>query len=229
MTHGITSENFKEDRIQIGRGKVKTIYKHTRYNLLSIEYSDDLSCFNKYRCCIEDKGEILNHINAWWMNQTKHIIHNHYLFHSGKFLLVKKCKRIDIEVVVRGYYTGSLCREGNASKYGLSLPEGLQKDQKFEHPIITPTTKDADDTPLTEKQIYECKLATTDQWEYMKEKALRLFEFGETVSRGKGLILVDTKYEFGIDENGNIILIDEMHTPDSSRYWDVTNKNHQYH
>jgi fusion protein PurCD len=223
--NSITAKQFEEEKIQIGRGKVKTIFEHPHYNLLTIEYSDDLSCFNKYRCYVDDKGEILNHINAWWMKQTKHIIPNHYLFHSGKKLLVKKCKRIDIEVIVRGYYTGSLCREGNASKYGIELPDSLIKDQKFEHPIITPTTKDDDDAPLTEQQIFDLKLATPEEWDYIKQKAFELFEYGETVSRGKGLILVDTKYEFGYDEKGEIILIDEMHTPDSSRYWDVTNKN----
>ena len=221
----LTGRLFSKDIKQIGRGKVKTIYRHPNYDMLTIEYSDDLSCFNKYRCQIEDKGEILNHTNAWWMKQTSHIIPNHYLFHSGNKLLVKECKRIDIEVIVRGYYTGSLYREGNADKYGIELPHNLEKDQKFEHPIITPTTKDADDTPLTEEQILFAGLATSEQWEYIKKKSLELFKYGETVAAGHGLNLVDTKYEFGIDKTGKIILIDEIHTPDSSRYWDVTSKN----
>ena len=223
--NSISVNNFEEEKVQIARGKVKTVYEHQPYNLLTIEYSDDLSCFNSYRCFINDKGKILNYINAWWMKQTEHIIPNHYLTHSDKNLLAKKCKRIDIEVIVRAYYTGSLCREGNASKYGIELPKDLVKDQKFEKPIITPTTKDDDDLPLTEKQIFEKNLATPDQWEYIKQKALELFRYGENIAIEKGLILVDTKYEFGFDEENRIVLIDEIHTPDSSRFWDINNKN----
>lgn len=224
-TNSVTVAQFEENKVQIGKGKVKTVYAHPNTDLLTIEYRDDLSCFNKYQCNVESKGKILNHINSWWMNQTSHIIPNHYLCHSEEKLLAKKCSRINIEVIVRGYYTGSLCREGNASKYGIQLPEGLVKDQEFEEPIITPTTKDEVDSPLSEQQILNQKLATPETWSYIRKKALELFSYGQTVARGKGLILVDTKYEFGFDSTGQIILIDELHTPDSSRYWDLNKQN----
>ena len=199
-------------------GKSKKVYQISD-KILRIEYKDDISCFNKYRCQVNGKGTILNSQNAWWMEKTKHIIPNHYIFHDDNQLFVKKCKRIDIEVVVRNYYTGSLTKEGEAQKYGIEIPEGLQKNDKFPTPIITPTTKDEFDLPLKEEEIFEKGLATPEEWEDIKRVALKLFNYGSTLMTEKGLILVDTKYEFGYDENKNMVLIDEIHTSDSSRFW----------
>lgn len=193
-------------------------------DFLKIEYKNDVSCFNKYRCQIEGKGEILNSQNAWWMKKTEHIIRNHYLAHYDNILFVKKCKRIDIEVIVRNYYTGSLTKEGELEKYGLVFEKQLKEGDKFPYPIITPTTKDEFDSPLKEHEIIDKKLATLEDWEIIKDTALKLFEFGSSIMEDKGLILVDTKYEFGWDKGGNLTLIDEIHTTDSSRYWDILNK-----
>ena len=199
-------------------GKSKKVY-HLNDRLLKIEYKDDISCFNKYRCQVNGKGVVLNSQNAWWMDKTRHIVNNHYIYHYDNQLFVRKCKRIDIEVIVRNYYTGSLTKPGEAEKYGIVIPENLKKNDKFPSPIITPTTKDEFDAPLKEDEIYEKQLATPEEWQRIKEIALKLFNYGSNLMEEKGLILVDTKYEFGYDEDKNIILIDEIHTSDSSRFW----------
>jgi len=205
-------------------GKSKNVYTTNINDLLLIEYKNTTSCFNKYRCDIEGKGKLLNCQNAWWMEKTKHIINNHYVMHSENELLVAKCKRIDVEVIVRGYYTGSITKEGEIEKYGLSKPS-VEKNQKLNELIITPTTKDEFDLPLTEQDIYDKKLVTFDEWRYIKKIAKELFNFGSLIAKDKGLILVDTKYEFGFDSNGKIILIDEIHTSDSSRFWNSEMEN----
>jgi len=206
------------------KGKSKKVFNFND-NLLKIIYTDSISCFNSYRCDIKNKGKILNIQNAWWMKKTKNIVDNHYLSHYDNTLIVKKCKRIDIEVVVRNYYTGSITKKGELEKYGLTLPKDIVKNSKFSKPIITPTTKDDFDLPLKERDIYEKKLATQEDWEKIKTLALKLFNYGSKIMEKKGIILVDTKYEFGYDEKGNIILIDELHTSDSSRFWDKNMKN----
>ena len=141
-------------------------------------------------------------------------------------------KRLDIlpvEVVVRGYLAGTtgtsiltLYKKGERRMYGITLPDGMRDNEKLPTPIITPTSKEFDgghDEPLTPDEIISKNLLTAEQWQTLSQYALALFARGQTLAAERGLILVDTKYEFGVDENGTIILADEIHTPDSSRYW----------
>jgi len=209
-------------------GKVRDIYE-TKSNSMIFQHSNRLSAYDSYICDIPNKGVILNYTNAYWMNITKHIIPNHYIWHSGSVLVAKQCTPIPLEVIVRGYITGSsptslwtLYKEGKHDVYGIELPEGLQQHQRLAEPVITPTTKGEHDIPCNDAYITnpENKLLNEQQWNYIKQKALELYKFGFQVAATRGLILVDTKYEFGIDnETGEIILIDECHTCDSSRYW----------
>jgi phosphoribosylaminoimidazole-succinocarboxamide synthase len=137
--------------------------------------------------------------------------------------LVKEAKPVLVEMVVRGYLTGSMWRgykEGQRTFSGTTVPDGLTQNQRFEEPLITPTTKDEDDSPIDEAGIIEAGLVTKALFQEMKTKAIELFKFGTEYLEERGIVLVDTKYEFGILD-GKLILIDEMHTPDSSRFWGV--------
>lgn len=201
---------------------IKNSHNGNRLNFLVINHSDRLSAFNKHICHVEGKGNILMLQNIWWMHQTRHIIPNHYICHLNNSMLVQLCNRIPIEVVVRGYITGSMWshyNSGSRTFCGNELPEGLTKNQKLEKPIITPTTKDDEDRPITSEEIVSTGLLTQEQWDFVCRKALELFEFGQIKTGESGLILVDTKYEFGFNAQGDIILVDEIHTSDSSRYW----------
>ena len=212
----------------IKSGKVRDIYEYHNGQMV-FQHSNRLSAYDSHICNIPNKGSILNYTNAYWMNITKHIIPNHYIWHSGSVLVARKCTPILLEVIVRGYITGSsstslwtLYQQGKHSVYGITLPEGLQQHQKLQQPVITPTTKGEHDIPCDDAYITnpENNLLNEQQWQYIKRKAMQLYEFGAAVAASKGLILVDTKYEFGIDETtGEILLIDECHTCDSSRYW----------
>jgi fusion protein PurCD len=223
----ISAFEFNGPNKKYYEGKVRNTYRLDRYNMLLIEHTDKLSAYDSHICDIYGKGEILNHMSCWWMNQTKHIIPNHYIYHRGPYQLAKLCRRIDLEVIVRGYITGSsktslwtLYQEGNHNVYSINLPSGLKKNQKLPEPVVTPTTKGETDEPILDEEIVNRGLLRKEQWEYIKSKALELYNYGAAISASKGLILVDTKYEFGIYEpTGEIMLIDEIHTGDSSRYW----------
>ena len=187
--------------------------------------SDRLSAFNKHMCDIENKGTVLNQLSAWWFKHTNHIIDNHYLYSNGKYMVVKKTKPIKLEFVVRGYMTGStntsiwpMYKSGQRYMYGINFRDGYVKNEKLDEIILTPTTKTANDAPITEEEIISQRYLTKEEFNYIKQKSFELFKYGQNVASNKGLLLVDTKYEFGWD-NGKIILIDEVHTCDSSRYW----------
>lgn len=207
-------------------GKVKDVYDIGR-NMLSIVYSDRISAFdNVLSCTVPNKGQSLLKTTEWWFKNTKHIMDNHYLdtirYGKNHALLVKKCELIPVEVIVRGYITGSLWRnydKGMRNYCGVEFQHGLIKNQKIDI-CVTPTTKDDEgDEAITAAQIIERGYCTSDEWLYISRKAIELFKYGQMMSREKGLLLVDTKFEFGRDIDGNIILIDEMFTADSSRYW----------
>ncbi len=200
-------------------GKVRNLYDYQKHMLL-MEATDRLSAFNRHQCMIPHKGQYLNEMSAWWFNKTKHIIPNHYLWHQGKYMIVKKTKPIKLEFIIRGYITGSLWKDyeaGNRNMYGLEFEEGLVKDQQIS-PILTPTFKNEHDDPTTEQEILEKNILTLEELQYIKDISFQLYQFGVEQSKEMGLTLVDTKYEFGKDLNGKIILIDEVHTCDSSRY-----------
>ena len=186
--------------------------------------TDRVSAFDHVLGTIPFKGQILTEIANFWFEKTKHIAPNHIISSPDPQVLVaKKAETIPVEVIVRGYITGSLWREyeqGINGQYGFLLPEGLKKDQKFDTPILTPSTKaeyGLHDEPIARKDIIS---GLVDEKIYAQAEvyALKLFAAGQEWASKQGLILVDTKYEFGMVDD-ELIVIDEIHTPDSSRYW----------
>jgi formyltetrahydrofolate-dependent phosphoribosylglycinamide formyltransferase/phosphoribosylaminoimidazole-succinocarboxamide synthase len=236
----IISHNAKKEHKPIVyRGKVREVH-NIGNKILLLYYSDRLSSYDKQICTIRGKGVSLNAQSKWWMENTRDIIPNHMIYapDNTNLTIARECKRFDIEVVVRAYIAGSTktslwtrYEKGQRNMYGYQFPDGLQKNQLLKGAkiqgisenglIVTPTTKgENSDDPITEDEIFEQNLATKEEWEYIKKKALELFEFGQRILSEKGLILADTKYEFGrCMQSGEIILIDEMHTSDSSRIW----------
>ena len=207
-------------------GKVRDVY--TAKNHVVLISTDRHSSFDRNIASIPFKGEVLNQISLFWFEQTKDIVPNHVLSTPDPNVVVaKKCKVIPIEMVVRGYITGSTntslwthYKEGQRDFGNFVLPEGIKKNQKLDKPVLTPTTKsDEHDRPITPKGVVAEGIVEENLWNEMADKAIKIFTRGQEVALQKGLILVDTKYEFGLDENDKLTLIDEIHTPDSSRYW----------
>lgn len=210
------------------QGKVRDLY--ILGNKRIIITTDRQSAFDRIVGYIPFKGQVLTALSAFWFKKTSDIIQNHLIsVPDPNVLLVKECKLIPIEMVVRGYITGvtdtsiwGSYEKGERVIYEIKFPEGLKKNQKLPEYVITPTTK-ADfglhDERLTEKEILKKKIVSPKLWAQMKEITLALFERGQKICDKAGIILVDTKYEFGLDEKGKLILIDEIHTPDSSRFW----------
>jgi len=190
--------------------------------------TDRQSAFDRVLASIPFKGQVLNLTSAWWFSQTKHIIPNQVIsVPDPNVTLAKKCEVFSIEFVVRGYITGStstslwtVYNNGDREYCGNILSEGLKKNQKLEANMLTPTTKEEHhDRPIAPPEIVSEGWMTQEDWDYCSQKALALFAFGQQKAAEHGLILVDTKYEMGRDTDGTIRLIDEIHTPDSSRYW----------
>tara|TARA_Y100000994_G_scaffold248434_1_gene256226 strand:- start:1261 stop:2208 length:948 start_codon:yes stop_codon:yes gene_type:complete len=205
------------------KGKVRDNYFID--NKVVMVTSDRVSAFDQVLGTIPFKGQILNEIALFWFDKTKNIVPNHIISSPDpQVLLAKKAKTLPVEVIVRQYITGSLWREhsnGINGQYGFMLPENLVQNQEFDKPILTPSTK-ADyglhDEPISKQEIISSNLVEKKIYEKAEEYALNLFAEGQRWANSQGLILVDTKYEFGIFE-GELIVIDEIHTPDSSRYW----------
>jgi phosphoribosylaminoimidazole-succinocarboxamide synthase len=211
------------------RGKVRDNYDLADGRRIIIA-SDRLSAFDRILCTIPFKGEVLTQIARFWFEQTADICANHVLAYPDPNVLI--CRRLDIlpvEIVVRGYLAGTtgtsiltLYKQGQRSMYGMTLPEGLRDNAELPKPVVTPTSKEFDgghDRPLTPAEILEHKLLTAGQWDELHATALALFARGQSLAEERGLILADTKYEFGVTAEGAIMLADEIHTPDSSRYW----------
>lgn len=208
------------------QGKVRDIYIEP--DKLILVASDRYSAFDRNLALVPCKGALLTAISHFWFKQTEDIISNHIVAYPDPNVIVaKKCSVVPIEVVVRGYITGvtgtalwTLYQKGERDFGGFILPEGMRKNQKLDEPVLTPTTKsDEHDRPITEREIIEEGIVREDLWKEIRTTALALFARGQEIAASRGLILVDTKYEFGIDERGKLTLIDEVHTPDSSRYW----------
>lgn len=208
-------------------GKVRDNYTYTDDSVekMLIITTDRISCFDVVVGTIPFKGQILNQIASFWFDKTKDIIQNHIIsMPDPNAIIVKKCNALPIEMIVRAYITGSLWREyekGERQLYGLKFNSHLKKDQRFDYPIITPTTKaqhGEHDAPISKEEIIKKGIITKQIYEQMEKISLKLFERGQKVASQNGLILVDTKYEFGLLD-GKLILMDEIHTPDSSRYW----------
>ena len=211
------------------RGKVRDNYDLADGRRIIIA-TDRLSAFDRIITAIPFKGQVLTQIARFWFDATNDICPNHVLDYPDPNVLV--CRRLAIlpvEIVVRDYLTGTtetsiwpMYRGGRREIYGTRFPEGLREHQKLPRTIITPTTKASvggHDEPLTPAEITARRLLTPPQWDTVAELALGLFARGREIAAERGLILVDTKYEFGFDAAGRIILADEIHTPDSSRYW----------
>ena len=212
--------------LQHYRGKVRDRYDLE--NSFALITTDRQSAFDRILATIPFKGQVLNQVGAWWFEKTKHILANHLIgTPDPNVTLAKKCTPFPIEFVVRGYITGSSStslwtayEQGKREYCGVSLPEKLSKNEVLQSPVITPTTKEeSHDRPISPKEIVEDGWMQKEHWEFASQKALEVFQFGQQVASEHGLILVDTKYEMGLSEEGDILLIDELHTPDSSRYW----------
>jgi phosphoribosylaminoimidazole-succinocarboxamide synthase len=211
------------------RGKVRDNYDLEDGRRIIIA-TDRLSAFDRIIAAIPLKGQVLTQIARFWFDATRDICPNHVIEYPDPNVLVgRRLAIMPVEIVVRDYLTGTtgtsiwpMYRAGRREIYGIRLPEGLRENQKLPSTIITPTTKAFDgkhDEPLTPDEITRRGLLTQQQWRTTAELALRLFARGREIAAQRGLILVDTKYEFGFDAAGRIILADELHTPDSSRYW----------
>ncbi|WP_340643700.1 phosphoribosylaminoimidazolesuccinocarboxamide synthase [Phenylobacterium sp.] len=211
------------------RGKVRDTYDLGDGRMVIVS-SDRLSAFDSILAVIPYKGQVLTQTARFWFDATADICPNHVLAYPDPNVVVgTRLDILPVEIVVRGYLAGTtgtsiltLYKKGQREMYGHRLPDGLADNQKLPTPIITPTSKANDgehDAPLTPAQIVEQGLLSALQWEVLSKYALALFARGQEMAASRGLILVDTKYEFGVDTNGQIILADEIHTPDSSRYW----------
>ncbi len=222
LTETSLSGGFSDRRI----GKVRDQYDFG--DKVALITTDRQSAFDRVLASIPFKGQVLNLTSAWWFDQTKDIIPNHVIdIPDPNVTLAKKCDVFPIEFVVRGYITGStstalwtVYNNGDREYCGNTLPEGLVKNQKLEANMLTPTTKEEHhDRPISPDEIVSEGWMTKEDWGYCSHRALELFAFGQKKAAENGMILVDTKYEMGRDEDGTIRLIDEIHTPDSSRYW----------
>ncbi len=220
---------------KVSSGKVREIYEVDDDKLLLV-VSDRISAFDYILpSLIPDKGKILNQISEFWFDFIKDIIPNHIIstnindFPSefqtpefeGRSMLVKKLKMIPVECIVRGYITGSGWKsyQNDGTVCSITLPKGLQESQKLPEPIFTPTTKASEghDENISFEEV--CKLIGNDLAEKLREKTIEIYKKCADYALSKGVIIADTKFEFGLDENGNLVIGDEVLTPDSSRFW----------
>ncbi len=223
----LTEVTLSKDFNKIHSGKVRDTFLYNSKRILVV--TDRQSAFDMNVGAVPLKGQVLNQVSAWWFDKTKDIVPNQVIaVPDPNVMIVKNAKMFPVEVVVRGYITGSTdtsawvnYNNGVRNFCGNVLPEGLKKNQKFEKPIITPTTKPevGHDESISAEEIIKQGLVPEKKWRKIEEYALALYNRGVELARERGLIFVDTKYEFGEDEYENIIVCDEVNTPDSSRYW----------
>ncbi len=211
------------------RGKVRDNYDLPDGRRIIVA-SDRISAFDRILAAIPWKGMVLTQTARFWFEATRDICANHVLDYPDPNVVV--ARRLDIlpvEIVVRGYLAGTtgtsiltMYKAGARMMYGHFFPDGMRANERLPAPIVTPTTKAFDgghDEPLTAAEILSRGLLTRDQWDATRAHALALFARGQKMAAARGLILADTKYEFGLDPEGRIVLADEIHTPDSSRWW----------
>ena len=209
-------------------GKVRDIYEQD--DTLVLVATDRHSSFDRIVALIPWKGQVLNQVSAWWFEKTKDIVRNHMLaVPDPNVTIARKCTMLPVEAVVRGYLTGvtdtaawTRYAAGERTFGGATLPDGMRKNQKLPQPIFDPTTKEAaHDRTLSAEQMIAEGFITQSLFDRVEAAAFALFARGQELAARQGLILVDTKYEFGTDADGTLLLIDEIHTPDSSRYWQL--------
>ena len=226
MNNTIVNTSFKfPNQTSFYKGKIRDVYNINNEILVMIA-TDRISAFDTVLPKgIPYKGQVLNQIASSFLDMTSNIIPNWKMSTPDPVVTIGKlCDPIKVEMVIRGYLSGHAWREYNSGKRticGVPMPDGMKENDKFPHPIITPTTKASvgHDEDISREEIISQGLVSERDYNFLEEKTLALFNAGTEYARNKGLILVDTKYEFGKDKNGEILLIDEIHTPDSSRYF----------
>ena len=237
IPHSITSVSVKG----LGpkqSGKVRDWF--VKDSLRILVATDRISAFDKVLGHVPFRGAVLTKLSEFWFENTRDIVPNHMIgVIDPNIMLVSECQALPIEVIVRGYITGvtdtSLWKnyaEGKRIIYGIKFPEGLVKNQKLKKPVVTPTTRGTGpgghDEPITPHEIVKQKLVSPKIWKLIEKVAIKLFERGTKIAQKGGLILADTKYEFGLDKGGKLTLIDEIHTPDSSRFWKKSTYNQHF-
>jgi phosphoribosylaminoimidazole-succinocarboxamide synthase len=213
---------------QRSSGKVREIYQQDERLILVT--TDRLSAFDRILGLVPYKGQVLNQLSAFWFEQTRDIVGNHFIESPDPNVTIgRRCRPLPVEVVVRGFISGVTktalwyrYSQGERTIYGIDFPDGLRKNDALPEPIITPTTKaqtGGHDERITSAEVVEQGLVAPETWERVQAAAVALFKRGQEIASQAGLILVDTKYEFGLTDDGEVLLIDEVHTPDSSRFW----------
>ncbi len=209
-------------------GKVRDNY--TANDRRTIIVTDRISAFDRVLGTLPLKGQILNHVAKWWFDETRTVAANHVVsVPDPNVLIAEECTPLPVEMIVRAYLTGSTStsiwvhyQKGARTFCGHALPDGLRKHQQLSEPILTPSTKAAHgdhDVSAAREEILKLTGMPAAEFDEAASMAMRLFAFGQKVCTSRGLILVDTKYEFGKTKDGRIVVIDEIHTPDSSRFW----------
>ncbi|MCY4370568.1 MAG: phosphoribosylaminoimidazolesuccinocarboxamide synthase [bacterium] len=212
----------------VARGKVRDVVDLG--DRLALIATDRLSAFDRVLGTVPYRGQILNELSAWWFDRIADLVPTHKVdVPDPNVTIARKCRPLPVEVVVRSRLTGTtgtslwtLYAAGARHVYGIRFPDGMKKNDPLPGPIITPTTKGAmgaHDRPITERDIVEKGLVDARCWDEVRSAALAVFERGRRTAADAGLVLVDTKYEFGLDSEGRVAIIDEVHTPDSSRFW----------
>lgn len=209
------------------RGKVRDNYDLPDDRRIIIT-TDRMSAFDRSICAIPEKGRILTQIARYGFTNTADLCQNHAIeYPDPNVIIARRLRMLPVEIVVRDYLAGTtatsiltMYKAGHRHMYGIDFPDGLIDNSQLPWTIITPTTKsDTRDEPVSPQEIITRGLMSLDQWEQVEDKALLLFARGRTMASEAGMIIADTKYEFGLDEEDRIVLADEIHTPDSSRYW----------
>ena len=209
-------------------GKVRDVYEQK--DRLILVTTDRHSSFDRIIAHIPHKGQVLNEISAFWFKQTADIVPNHVIAVPDPNVTVgRKCKTVPVEAVVRGHITGvtgtslwTHYQKGQRDFGNFRLPDGMRKNEKLQRPVFTPSTKEeTHDRTMSPQELVAAGIVSQSTIDAVERTAIALYERGADIAAKRGLILVDTKYEFGTDENGALVLIDEIHTPDSSRYWQL--------
>jgi phosphoribosylaminoimidazole-succinocarboxamide synthase len=207
-------------------GKVRDIY--VQRDRLVLVTTDRHSSFDRIVAHLPGKGEVLNRTSVFWFDETRDIVPNHVIaLPDPNVTVARRCTPLKIEIVLRGYLTGVTStsiwthyQAGRRDFGSFALPDGMAKNARLPRPVFTPSTKEAThDETITPAQVLERGLLSKDLLEQVEDTAQKLFRRGQELALSRGLILVDTKYEMGLDADGKLMLIDEVHTPDSSRWW----------
>ncbi len=216
---GFSDQSLPEG-MHVTHGKVRDVID-LGHELLIVA-SDRVSAFDRVLALVPCKGEVLTRTSLFWFAETSHIVSNHVReMVTPRCMRVEKARVLPVEVVVRGYLAGSAWRDYEAGRpvSGIILPPGMKRGDRLPEPVVTPSTKASvgHDMPISEDDLVAQGLVERKTWEEIREIALGLFEHGQTRSARAGLRMVDTKYEFGVRPDGSLLLVDELHTPDSSR------------